>query len=325
MNTKEKDILNQAYIYLQNELNKAIEWIECETHQEGFDAVFQLNGKNIYVDVKNEIRPYQVEKFKIKKSTTDNFLLVTNYITPFVKKLLKENNINYVDGKGNILLKILPTYIHIEGIPNEPINRNNRNRAFTKAGIKVVFQFLTDNALINAPYRKIAQKADVGLGTIPKVVAGLKNEGFLLRKTEKKWIINNKENLINRWQLEYNYRLKPALFLKRYRATDKNFHANWKKLNLINGDAWGGEPAGDILTNYLQPEKFTLYTNQIQKNIMQNYRWIPDDKGDIYVYEKFWNYPIEKERLALLTYADLMETKNSRCIEIATLIYEQYL
>ena len=88
---------------------------------------------------------------------------------------------------------------------------------------------------------------------------------------------------------------------------------------------WGGEPAADLLTDYLKPEEFTIYTNETQQEIIKRYRWVPDDNGEIYGYKKFWNNDIGNKAPALLVYAELMETKDSRCIETANLIYEQYL
>jgi hypothetical protein len=164
---------------------------------------------------------------------------------------------------------------------------------------------------------------------VPKVVEGLKQENFLLKRTENKWVIKDYDELLNRWQNEYVKRLKPALFVKCYRPADPEFYRNWKEMELIGGAQWGGEPAGDILTKYLRPEVYTLYTNQPQQEIMKKYRWVPDPDGNIHVYKQFWEVKndskLQKYVPPVLAYADLMETGDSRCIETAKLIYEQFL
>ena len=329
VNMKNRNIIDNAYIHLENELEGMIQW-EHLVYQDTdmpCDAVFILNNLDVYVQAKNEIRPIQVEQLNNQKNQLGNLLVVANYITPNAKQLLKEKGINYIDRQGNIWFKFKLVHIHIEGIPNQPKTEPKKNRAFTKAGIKVVFQILLDKEIINTTYRNLAEKAEVALGTIPKVIRGLKEEGFLLKKNEKQWILTNYTELLNRWQQEYDKRLKPTLFIKRYRATDKNFNINWKKIKLNNDTVWGGEPAADLLTNYLNPEQYIIYTNQHQQDIMKDYRWIPDEEGEIYIYKKFWNNPLANENKApaLLIYAELMETKDSRCIETATMIYERYL
>jgi hypothetical protein len=46
---------------------------------------------------------------------------------------------------------------------------------------------------------------------------------------------------------------------------------HWKKIKLATDNLeWGGEPAGDIITKYLYPEIFTLYTNLTKMDIVKN-------------------------------------------------------
>ena len=89
---------------------------------------------------------------------------------------------------------------------------------------------------------------------------------------------------------------------------------------------WGGEPAGDILTNYLRPEKFILYTTETNKDLMINYKLIPDEKGDIFVYEMFWNTNFNDKTIPKqLVYTDLMITNDKRCKETAKLIFDEHI
>ncbi len=330
MNKREENIIEQAFIFLQAELGKKLRW-EKSHHKHsdfGYDGIFSLEGTPLYIEAKNEVRPNQVPSLISLNQDLGNLLVVANYITPNAKKLLREKDINYIDRVGNIWLKIASTYIHIEGRHNAPPSEDKKTRAFSRTGLKVVFQFLQNPDLVNATYREIVEISGASLGTIPKVIAGLKTEGFLLKKTDEEWIITRYEKLLNRWQYEYTAKLKPALFMKRYRSIDQRFYTNWKDLKLQQGTHWGGEPAGDLLTDYLKPEVFTLYTNELQQDIMKNYRWIPDPEGDIWIYNTFWpntGQQLDKYVSSILAYADLMGTGDSRCIETAKIIYEQSL
>lgn len=91
---------------------------------------------------------------------------------------------------------------------------------------------------------------------------------------------------------------------------------------------WGGEPAGDILTNYLKPLELTLYTKENRNELIKKYRMVPDTNGNIKIYKAFWyqqNEKNEKTVHPLLVYADLINTGDQRCLETAQKIYEQYL
>lgn len=331
MNTKERQIIEQAYSHLRNELGKVVRWNEnYSSDGSQINAFFELNDQKIPVVIKNEVRPAQVSRMLEIAADYTPFLVAANYITPNAKKILQENRINYIDRVGNIWLKIPLIHVHIDGIHNQPPSEDQMNRAFTKTGIKVVFQFILNPELLNLTYREMAEVAGVSLGTIPKVLEGLKEEGFILKKTSNQWAIKDVESLVERWQNEYTKRLKSSLFVKRYRSNDRNFFNSWKRLHFGEDTFWGGEPAGDLLTNHLQPEKFMVYSRETHQNLMKNYQWIPDEDGDIYVYEHFWenlpkmNIP-ENCVPPILAYADLMESGDGRCVEIAKLIYERYL
>lgn len=328
---KEKDIIENAYIHLQTELGERIQWErkQLPVKDRGYDAVFTLDGERIHIQAKNEVRPAGIAQLKDLAQGDGEVIIVANYITPNAKKLLKELGLNYIDQAGNIWFRNGPVFIHIEGLANRPPDTGKKNRAFTKTGLKVIFHFLITPKLVNATYREIVGQAGVALGTVPKVFEGLEEGGYLIRKTEKEWLIKNYDELLTRWQIEYIRKLKPTLFVKRYRAINPEFYAKWKALELRENAQWGGEPAGDLITNYLKPEVFTIYTNQLQQDIMKFYKWIPDPEGEIWVFKKFWKeekaYATDNHVPALLVYADLMETGESRCLETANKIHEQYL
>jgi len=92
---------------------------------------------------------------------------------------------------------------------------------------------------------------------------------------------------------------------------------------------WGGEPAASLLTNYLTPEKFIIYTNGSWQELVRALKVVPDDNGDIEVLEMFWNendkYREKNIVPPLLIYADLMGSRIGRNVETAKLILENEL
>lgn len=328
MNMRKQDIIEQAVAVLEDQSGYTIRWDTPQDTLTGtYDAIFHVGDQSLFVEAKNEVRPVQVEKLYQQKEQLGNLLVVADYITPQARELLRQKEINYADKAGNIWLKAGSILIFVEGISNTPPTEAQKNRAFTKSGIKVGLQILLDPQIIHTTYREIAEKSDVALGTIPKVMAGLAEEGFLLRKDRTQWLLPDYAKFLDRWQAEYARRLKPSLLVKRYKASDQAFYTTWQQMPLPENDVWGGEPAAAILTGYLTPGIFTLYTQRSLSDIMQTYRWLPDETGDIHVYRKFWTYPPHHDlrHLAPLVYADLVASGDSRCIETAHLLYEQYL
>ena len=96
---------------------------------------------------------------------------------------------------------------------------------------------------------------------------------------------------------------------------------------------WGGEPAADILTSFLVPGEWTIYSNTSKSDLLQSLELVPDPKsGNVCVYGPFWNnehdgYINKNQQIVspLLVYADLISTQNSRNFEVAKKIYEQTL
>jgi hypothetical protein len=134
--------------------------------------------------------------------------------------------------------------------------------------------------------------------------------------------------LLQKWITAYNEKLKPTLKVGNFRFNNQNDFQEWKNINLNKTQTqWGGEPAGNIYTNFLQPEYLTLYTNEKKADLIKKYRLIPDPDGNVFVYQKFWKEmePGKNIVLPVIAYADLLVTGKKRCIETAQKIYEQYI
>lgn len=76
----------------------------------------------------------------------------------------------------------------------------------------------------------------------------------------------------------------------------------------------------------MRPEKFILYTKETTRDLIINYRLIPDDEGEIKVYEMFWTTNFNSNTAPKeLVYADLMINDDKRSNETAKLIFNEYI
>jgi hypothetical protein len=282
----------------------------------------------LYAEVKQELRQHQVKQLEKMAAEHPPFMIVAKHILPKIKEELRQKNIAYLEANGNIWLQQNGLVIWLEGQKPIKAEKGKGNRAFTKTGLKVVFQFLLNDQFVNIPYRAIAAQTEVGLGNINYVMNGLKEMGFLIKLNKDQYKLTNKKELLDKWMVAYEERLKPALKTGTFRFLKEEDFANWKKLPIRKGKTfWGGEPAGDLLTNFLRPAELTLYTTETRNELIKNYRLMPDEKGNVKVYKKFWQQDEVKDNVVppLLIYADLVNTNDRRCMETAQKIYDEFL
>ena len=71
--------------------------------------------------------------------------------------------------------------IFIEGQKKVKKEKTNQSRAFQEAGLNIVFQLLYKPEHIQYAYRRIAEKADVSLGSVSNVMAELEDLNYLLK------------------------------------------------------------------------------------------------------------------------------------------------
>jgi hypothetical protein len=289
---------------------------------------------NVYVLnalVKKEIRIQTLDKLIHFNEIYSPFIVVAARISPKIKIQLQQNNIAYLEANGNIYLNNNSNFILIDSNRPLQLEEKFKSRVYTKTGLKVVFEFLNNKDLIHLPYRQIALNTNTAVGNVANILKGLKEEGFVLQLTNHEISFKNKNKLLEKWINAYENNLKSSLKVGNFTFIDETRFYNWKSLPLTERlTFWGGEPAADILTNHLRPEKLTLYTTETRNELMKNYRLVPDLNGKVEVYKRFWS---ESSFLnnhkncapALVVYADLTTSDDKRNRETAKLIYEQYI
>ncbi|RYU92719.1 type IV toxin-antitoxin system AbiEi family antitoxin [Emticicia agri] len=286
------------------------------------DEIFDFN-----VEIKNELRGHILPKIFEFNQKYQPFLLIAYRIYPEIKKQLREYNIAYIEANGNFYFRDRNKWFWIESNTPLKVEQDNRNRAFTKTGLRVLFEFLNNPQLINQTYRQIAEYTGTSIGNITHIMNGLKEENLILSIDKNTFKIQDYQKVLIKWAEAYQYNLKPLLKLGTFRFLKENDFYNWQQVDLKkNITLWGSEPAGDILTNYLNPSELTIYTEESRSDLMKNYKLVPDANGRVQVYQKFWkSYPDELTVPPVLVYADLVNQNDRRCTETAEKIYEQYL
>ncbi len=326
----EQEIIHLALENLQKQTGITGRWEPAVQKQLDGKVFLDIENRNIKynVEIKKELRNHHLQQITALNRQYAPFMVVATRLFPKIKDELRNQNIAYLEANGNVFLKNNGTWLWIETNPPLHIDNKTGNRAFTKTGLKVAFLFLQDETQVNRTYRQIAEQTGTGIGNITNIINSLKQDGFLLTIAKNEYRLNNKKALLDKWIAAYDLRLKPTLKIGTFRFLKEEDFNNWKNLPLQNGKTWwGGEPAGDLLTNYLRPAELTLYTTETRNDLIKNYRLIPDEKGNVKAYQKFWQYDEVNDNVVppLLVYADLINTNDRRCTETAQKIYDGFL
>jgi hypothetical protein len=252
-------------------------------------------------------------------------LLVAPYITRETADRCRELHLPFIDTAGNAYLQGRGFLIYIVGNTRRVELPRETYRAVTPAGLRVIFALLCQPGLARANYRTIAARAEVALGTIGPVLDDLIMRRFI-RIEEDKVRLLNPNQLLQDWVMYYQTTLRPKLKRKRFEA-DRERLAN-DDIRQYNA-YWGGEMGADKLTHRLRPATFTIYAHEAGKLIAAN-RMRAKEDGNVEIVDVFWNFPPAQDLPAdvappPLVYADLMATHDGRNLEIAQLIYEQYI
>lgn len=258
-------------------------------------------------------------------------LLVTEYLTPPMAEKLRGQKQQFADTAGNAYLEGPGLLVYVTGCKLQGNNvAPNAGKAYTLTGLKVMFALLGNPELANAPHRAIAAAAGVALGAIPAVLADLQQTGHLL-VLPKHRCLNATKRLLDEWALTYARRLRAKTLQATYLA--KDFDA-WQQWPLDAQALWGGEPAANLLVDYLVPGVLTIYADRLPPKLLVEQRMTivrGAQAGDrVLEWRKpFWgNMPATTRPDTVhpvLVYADLLATGDARCIETAQLVYDEHL
>ena len=146
----------------------------------------------------------------------DRLLLLAPHVRAQQAAALERAEIDYLDLAGNVHLNAPGLFVHVEGRkpPKEPATGPGRPQ---KGWIKAVMAILIRPDLVNAPYRALAEEADVALGTIAKCMNDLALRGLLLDQKDGR-TIPDRQALVALWVQAYVEGLRPKLKERRFQV-----------------------------------------------------------------------------------------------------------
>ncbi|MCY4421224.1 MAG: type IV toxin-antitoxin system AbiEi family antitoxin [Gammaproteobacteria bacterium] len=344
----ELDILEAAIEALHREAGLCLEVVgyEVKKGDKYIDAIIQMpgGGTKLIAEIKKWAAQANLGAIihQIRNlAEPGRGLFVADYINPNRGEQLKAADIQFLDTTGNAYINQPPVFIYTKGNkPQQAVaarESTKTGKAFQPTGMKVVFAFLRDRELINAPYREIADQAAVALGTVGWVIRDLIARGFLLEGINKKQrVLADFDQLLDQWAEAYPYKLKEKYRIGTFTTDNPDW---WKTIDPENFDVlWGGEIAAAKYTHYLKPVHGEVYVHKINlKYFLQAARLRKAETHERYdvrvdLIEPFWKETKNEGGTKqaglvhpLIAYADLIETGDTRNLDTANRLREKYL
>ena len=295
------------------------------------DAILEIAKEEFVVEIKPEITKGNkgIVLAQLKEVSRENnlpIILLTKYIPTEIAKEYVNEGVFYLDVAGNCNIRQNNLVLLVEGKKIERMAKVNQPRAFQEAGIKLIFLFLVDPEKAQLTYRELAELANISLGSVGTTMQELIDLNFIL-KTKKTMKLKNTKELLNRWIIAYHDVLRPRLLMRHMRFVRPENYTKWKEINLNEPDGlafWGGEPGANLLTNYLHPGIFTIYTYRNWQSF-KDIGLVPDETGNVEVLVIFWSPQTCLGIPPVLIYADLMSSGSDRNIETANMILKNEL
>ncbi|RNF73547.1 hypothetical protein EBI01_09050 [Marinomonas rhizomae] len=253
-----------------------------------------------------------------------NTLLICNRLTPYLANVCMENGVNFIDNAGNVGINngTLHIWIDSKKLNSSPngLNLTNKSYKLGEGAAKLLFVLLSNPDVLNLPYREIAEYANISLGMVSKGLGILQAESLIsLGETRR---ILDAERMLSLWVEAYRLSIRTKLGGIRLQL-----EGEWQDIPMEENDFWGGEAAAERLTRYLHSQELQLFTRQpLQKKLAQ-LKCRPNPEGRLWLVPAFWGAKLawSETSQALLAVAELEASKDSRNIEVARMIHEQYL
>ena len=244
-------------------------------------------------------------------------LLLAPLIGSGVAATLMEAGINYLDAGGNCHIAVPAFYVHVEGKTAARVA--DASAGIRGPGFQVLFAYLAQPALLDAPLRTVAEVAGVSRQPVLAMKHRLQNEKYILAsKTRTRWHPRRREDALALWLHGYQTTVRTSLLAGIYRTRDQNpGELEARIVDIVAKDRsaelrWGGAAAGFRLTGAYRGERTVVHVNTEAFDLPRRLGALSDPQGNLIVMRNFGliNSEAEHETVhPLLVYSEMPDRK----------------
>lgn len=213
-------------------------------------------------DVRVVIEQMKRRRAELAAEPEAKLLLMAPHIRPQQAAVLERAGIDYLDLAGNAHLEGPGIFVHVEGrqLPRRQVARPARPN---KGWVKTVMALLVRPDLVTAPYRLLAEQADVALGTVAGCMNDLTTRGLLHEGDGGRRILDRPQ-LVALWVQAYVDVLRPKLEERRFQVRAEAKTDLWERLRRVmtmHKVMWAltGADAAERLTHFFRAEETEIY------------------------------------------------------------------
>lgn len=241
-----------------------------------------------------------------------------------------EAGLSYLDARGNCHFDLGVFFVHIEGLSGTSHAAPALDKGIRRAGYQVLFAYLADPELLNAPIREVASVAGVSRQPVSTLRRRLIKDKFLVEtKSRTSWRTTRELEALNLWLGGYKTVVRSSLLQGTYRTRELDPLKLERELEELLADrdyAWGGAAAA-----YRQTQHYRGETTVIHGDLGQALGKIEarpaSQSSNLLVLGHIGEIRGTTPHLAhpLLVYSELYQDPNERAREAAQVYYEKFL
>ena len=192
----------------------------------------------------------------------DRVLLLAPHVRRQQAAALERAEVDYVDLAGNAHLQVPGLFVHVEGRKPQKDAPAAPGRP-QKGWIKTVMAVLVRPGLASAPYRALADQANVALGTVAGCMRDLDARGLLQRGKDGRRV-ENRQGLVALWVQAYIEGLRPKLRERRFQVRAREKQEIWPRLQKVlaeRAQPWAltGADAAGRRTPFFRADETEIY------------------------------------------------------------------
>jgi hypothetical protein len=242
--------------------------------------------------------------------------------------------VNYLDAHGNCHLVIPPLFcVHVAGKTAAP--RPHAGKGMRRPSYQVLFVYLAEPGLLDAPIRLVAERAGVSRQPVADVKHRLLEEEYVVvTKTRTRWHPRRRQDALSLWLQGYESTVRPSLARASYRTRDARPEDLEQRLTEVLSAAgvsafrWGGSAAGFRITGHHRGERTVVHLRAVPPDLSERLRALPDPHGNLALLDAFgeinWEGPGETVH-PLLIYSEMLSEGSERALEAARGLYESHI
>lgn len=235
-----------------------------------------------------------------------------------VRGRLRQRGVGYVDSGGNAWIDLPGFHVDVEGrrpVATGLAGADRPSRAFRPAGLRVVFAWLVDAELLDAPVRHVAAVTGVSVGAVSNTARDLEQEGLLATLPSGRRLPHPRR-LTVRWVEHFATTLLPVL---KSRSLTGPAPSWWMSRTATWVDdiptQLGGEAAAEQRGYGIRATTTTFYGHPPWHALIREGRLKPGTTPNVHLRERFWHQDLGgagNPLPSLLVYADLLASGDPR-------------